>query len=276
MAAFNAGTFRKNEEVVKFVDLDADEAHCYGVPALQPEISGVIVELGEAGRLLVLPGSCLQSFVCHSEPNWVEASSEEAELGKMVRERMPCRRGRGARRARAARGPAAALHHHCCCVYCHRRAGAPQVQPSQYVEAGGSSNGEQSLPAFGSVIFSLRNPRENLGINAHISVLFTRIPDENEAGLPRPPAMEHPLDTEQRIHPAREGNLPLAMEEECRLVDKGKRPLGEASSSREAELREKEPELPAFMDGLPEGHGWAWIREAKPGEDEPEDDEQEG
>lgn len=56
--------------------------------------------------MLVLPRSCLQSFVCHRKPNWKEASSEEEVSGRMVRERMPCRRGRSSGRATSSRGPA--------------------------------------------------------------------------------------------------------------------------------------------------------------------------
>lgn len=111
------------------------------------------------------------------------------------------------------------------------------------------------LPAFGSVTFTLGSSKDNAGINAHISVLFTKIPEENEDELPLVPAE----DRSESI--------------------KGKRPMGEPSNTedkselepQQAPFQAREQERPAptqepmaMGDGIPVGQGWCRILEEKP------------
>ena len=51
------------------------------------------------------------------------------------------------------------------------------------MEVGSSSEGEPVLPAFGSVMFTLGSSKDNAGISAHISALFTKAPEGNEGGM---------------------------------------------------------------------------------------------
>lgn len=122
----------------------------------------------------------------------------------MVRERMPCRRGSG--NGQFPRPPAANLHHHCCCVYCHRRGGANPIPARQILEVGNSVEMAPSLPAFGSVVFSLGSSEGSAGVNAHISVLFTNSPEVDDDGSS------------------------LVLMGEVAGQEKGKLPLGESST----------------------------------------------
>lgn len=108
------------------------------------------------------------------------------------------------------------------------------------------------LPAFGSVIFTLGSSRENAGINAHISVLFTKIPEENEEGT-------HSVSAEAP---------PESKREKSPMV-----PPSTAEGNSETELQQaptqlQEQELPSTaqdpMAGIPEGQGWCRIIEEKP------------
>lgn len=142
----------------------------------------------------------------------------------MVRERMPCRRGSGS--GQFPRPPAADIHHHCCCVYCYRRVGANPIPASQVMEVGSSVEGEPRLPDFGSVIFSLGSSEGNEGINAHISVLFTKIPAVDDDGSSLVLAED---GSEQG-----KGKLPLGEQSNlvaCSEKGKGKVLLGEPSTN---------------------------------------------
>lgn len=142
------------------------------------------------------------------------------------------------------------------------------------MEVGSSSEGEPMFPAFGSVIFTLGSSRDNAGINAHISVLFTKIPEENEEGSS--------LVLAEDSTTSGKGKLPMG--EPSNAVDssesgKGKRPMGETSTAAGTSGREhpqppsqlRGPEQPtpaqnpmAMWEGVPEGQGWSRIVEEEP------------
>lgn len=164
--------------------------------AIEAESEGI--HLGEVRFLLANPVRglwavelCLESIRglhsigsdnCDFKPTSFVMEQVEGDAENMVRlrERQPSRRGPG--HGAPSRPLAADVHHHCCCCYCYRRAGAIPIPASQFLEVGSSRGGEPVLPAFGSVIFTLGNSQESAGINAHISVLFTKVPEENEDG----------------------------------------------------------------------------------------------
>lgn len=122
---------------------------------------------------------------------------------------------------------------------------------------GSSIEGETILPAFDSVTFTLGSSRDNAGVNAHIYVFFTKIPEENEESSSLVPA------------------------EDSSASERGKRPMGEPSnaasnSGRElpqspSQLQESELLAPAqnpmaMWEGVPEGQGWSRFVEEEPEE----------
>lgn len=115
-----------------------------------------------------------------------------------LRERKSSRRG--SRQGSSSRTPAADEHHHCCCCYCYRRARATPLQAGQLVEVGCSDEGKLGLPSFGSAVFTLGSSKDNAGINSHISVLFTKIPEGNVDGKP-PGLAEPPPESTERENP---------------------------------------------------------------------------
>lgn len=150
------------------------------------------------------------------------------------RERIPCRCGTG--RGGSSRLPAADSHHHCCCCYCHRRAGAPHLQATQFMDTGSPNAGPPSLPAFGTAVFTLGN------ISAHISVLFIKENEKDEDGSS---SRESPSDVQpQRAEERAPEKAPTQLQTQ------------EASSSKAGEERE----------GLPEEYGWVPIIEEEPEE----------
>lgn len=143
---------------------------------------------------------------------------------RMVRERMPCRRGSGS--GQFPRPPAADLHHHCCCVYCYRRVGANPISANQFMEVGSSVEGQPWLPAFGSAIFTLGSSEAHEGVNAHISVLFTKIPAEDDEGSSLVLAEDDSVQEKGKF-PLEEQTISKA----CSEKGKGKALLGEMHSA---------------------------------------------
>lgn len=279
--AINAGKIRENvcwfkkEGMLLFWTQSAEQAtqisegKCLSTVVVLAKSEGIHPDKDYC--LLVYPGHCLcevelcfgtiwgQSSIGggrnHIKPSSIVLVQAlgAAEIMVRPRERMPCRRGSG--RGESSRHPAADVHHHCCCCYCHRRAGATPIQASHFMEADSSNDGAPLLPAFGSVIFTLGSSRDNAGINAHISVLFTKAPEEDE-----------------------EGTQPVAAE----VLPEGsreKRPVVQptfAKGNPEKELQQsptrlQEQEKPATAQdpmamwaGIPEGQGWSRIIEEKP------------
>ena len=271
--AFNAGKFQgnvngfKNDGMLLCGAQSAEKAtqiskrRCCDIDAESSD---------EVHSMLVFPGLCLCSIELCLEPIWgrqsigrehsnsrpssaLEQDKEAADTMVRLCERMSCRRGSG--RGESSRPPAADVHRHCCCCYCYSRAGATAIPVSQFLEAGSSNDGVPMLPAFGSVIFSLDSSKDNAGINAHISVLFTKIPEENEDKPPQAPA-------EIRSE-----------------INKGKRAMGEPSISETIPERTPQPapsracedEKPApsqnpmaMWEGVPEGQGWCRVLEEEP------------
>lgn len=115
------------------------------------------------------------------------------------------------------------------------------------------NEGEKGLPAFGSVIFTLGSLEENVGINAHISILFTKLPEEEEVPVAPPPLPQSEEDRDATAaHPM------LAVD------DKGKEPLHHPSPYLgPAPLGFTEESWKALWEGVEEGHGWAHIVEDK-------------
>lgn len=111
------------------------------------------------------------------------------------------------------------------------------------------------LPAFGLVIFTLGSSRDNAGINAHISVLFTKVSEENEEGM-------QPVSAEV---------LPEGSGEKRPMVQPT---IAEGNPEKELQqspTRLQEQETPttaqdpmAMWAGIPEGQGWSRIIEEKP------------
>lgn len=242
--AFNEGHFSGNVMWFKYADglgkgAHRDERNFQSVERLCCELVGE--SRAEIRFTPAFSGLCIRLSKLCSLPNWGlnvvgraqiqcrTLSAGERNKGMvaiMVRERMPCRRG--PERGESSRPPAADVHHHCCYCYCYRRMGATPIPACQVLEVGSSSGGEPKLPAFGSVTFSLGSSGDNPGINAHISVLFTQIQEEN----------------------AKESSLVLAKDNSAR--GKGKLPMGEPSTEAEgsASGRGKLPvEEPASEEG---------------------------
>lgn len=179
---------------------------------------------GKDSVWIVYPGLSYCAVEFGLKPIWGQLSTRRdrskmnwgaAEAMVRLRERQPCRRGFG--RGEPSRPPATDVHHHCCCCYGSRRTGATPILASQFLEAGGPIDGGPMLPAFGSVIFTLGSSRENAGINAHISFLFTKIPEENEEGT-RSVSAEAPPESKREKSPmvppsTAEGNSEMELQQ---------------------------------------------------------------
>jgi len=178
-----------------------------------------------------------------------------------MRHRQPSTRGsgRGSNRGRG-RGGAEREHHHCCYCYCYRREGVTPLHAGQITEVGGVSEEGPALPAFGSVVFTLGNSRDPHGICAHVSVLFTQVPEG--AGEEAPPGGE---DTP---HAGLEQANPLPPPPSGEGTS-GKASMADPSTSRTTTaIDEERAKWAAMWEGVPEGQGWCTIEEEKPPADE--------
>jgi hypothetical protein len=172
-----------------------------------------------------------------------------------TRERQPCRRGRG-RGASSSRSAGAGIHH-CCCCNCHRRATATPLPAQQLVEVGSAGEGAARLPAFGSVVFSLGSPDGHQGINAHITIMFTQVA-EDEVGAVVPPGSGGAEVA------SGSGGAEVASEAQVEqgAGGKGKAPMDVYKPSLgPAPLGFTEESWRARWEGVEEGHGWARIVE---------------
>jgi hypothetical protein len=143
------------------------------------------------------------------------------------------------------------------------------------VEVGSASAGETGLPAFGSVIFSLGSTPENAGISAHISILFTKLPEEADGAVappPLPPGGEEGEASEAQTGPTAPPPLPPGGEEgEASEAQpgpeaggKGKEPMQVYTPSLgPAPLGFTEESWRARWEGVEEGQGWARVVEDK-------------
>lgn len=220
------------------------------------------------GLYLVLSGSHLGTELAEASLFWrkwrriqqgdCERSTvqnpEEFGKGPMarLRERQPCRRGsgRGSRRGSASHSPAANEHHHCCCCFCHRRARAQPLQVGQFTEVGSSNEGEPALPVFGLVVFTLGRSGGNEGISAHISVLFTTVP-ENDGSVAPPGEGEPPS-----------GSIILEGPDQQPAIAQGKETRDTPVPPPEQKIQDEAVAIWAAMwEGVPEGMGWCTIEE---------------
>lgn len=197
-----------------------------------------------------------------------QATQESCEVYMAkLRERQPCRRG--PQRGSSSRRPAADEHHHCCCCYCHRRARAIPLPAAQFLEVGGAREGGPMLPVFGSVIFTLGGSADNAGLNAHVSVLFTKLPEGTEAGN-----QQGTLETPQGnsggeasavpppLPPGGSGEVVTAVQPSMEASTKGKEPMqGPSHAMGLAPPGIDEEKWRSMWEGVEEGHGWAYIKE---------------
>lgn len=125
---------------------------------------------------------------------------------------------------------------------------------------GSSSEGEPALPAFGSVVFTLGSSKSNVGINAHISVLFTAAPEGNDSGMP-PGMGEPPTEGIGKESPVLQPPIEVATS--------GKEIMHAPSHPQEQGPQDTARDKWAAMwEGIPEGLGWCTIVEEKgPGDE---------
>lgn len=249
--AVMAGYSRENDEQVKS-GKGVLQAHLYCVHCMVLALEHEVAEplqwalKGESHLCEFGSGADRGGLESTGGRRRVENCSSEAPGGKMApRQRLLSRRGSA--RGGSSRGTVADPHHHCCCQYCHRRSGASPLRVSQYMDSGSPSAGPPPLPAFGTVVFTLGGSRNNARINAHISVLFTEDPEDEEGGSG---SKEEPSeDMQEIIEEAQVGVLEQTPSHPQ---------ANEASSSKQAEVD--------AWEGRPEGDGWSRILEKKPEE----------
>jgi len=111
------------------------------------------------------------------------------------------------------------------------------------------------LPAFGSVVFTLGSSKDKAGINAHISVLFTKIPEGNDGGK-LPGSAEPP--------PEGIGEESPVLQPPIEAGTSGKEILQAPSHPPEPEPQATAKDPWAIWEGVPEGQGWRYIVEEEP------------
>lgn len=120
---------------------------------------------------------------------------------------------------------------------------------------GRSSEGEPALPSFGSVVFTLGSSKDSEGINAHISVLFTKAPEGNGSGTP-PGMVEPPTEGIGKESPV--------LQPPIEVGTSGKEILHAPSHPQEQEPQgTTKNKWAAMWEGIPEGQGWCTIVEEK-------------
>jgi len=148
---------------------------------------------------------------------------------------------------------------------------ATPLQARQFLEVGSASAEETGLPAFGSVIFSLGSTSENAGINAHISILFTKSPEEAEDGdqqgtleSPQGDSGEKDSVAPPPMPPGGDGVDATAVQPSLEAGSRGKEPMQAPSPPLgPAPPGITEEKWRAMWEGVEEGHGWAYVVEDK-------------
>lgn len=99
---------------------------------------------------------------------------------------------------------------------------------------------------------------DNQGVRAHVSVLFTQIPEEVEEETP--PGGEYPP-------PENPGHADPLPPPPNGASTSGKAVMADPATSQTAKVRDS-AKWAAMWEGIPEGQGWCTIEEEKPPEDE--------
>jgi len=121
------------------------------------------------------------------------------------------------------------------------------------VEVGSARAGETGLPAFGSVVFTLGSTSENAGISAHISILFTKLPEEADGAVAPPP-----------LPPGGEEGEASEAQPGLEAGGKGKEPMQVYTPALgPAPPGFTEESWRARWEGVEEGQGWARVVEDK-------------